>query len=201
MHRRGSFSWIEKAYGIALRSQLEVGGIGLLRVRGHGRLWEPSHGQEGADAIIVPVYSEPQWTTMHAYQAADEANGRAWPDPIDVLALHPSQPNRWAVRSGFGQVLGAWELDSVRDATPLWRSPKDPMPPAVRLFEHPLDWLRSGCAGACILHEVWAAHVLSGIRSEVIADSERYARNLDHILTVRPTNIPTVRWHAEDMAA
>lgn len=58
---------------------------------------------------------------------------------VDLVAFDPRQPEVWWCRIGTEPLLGINWLANVDPTTP------------VRIFAHPLDWLRAGGAGVVIL--------------------------------------------------
>lgn len=151
-------------------------GIGLVRAGFHGDFWEPE--EAGQTAVTVPVL--------------DDAV------VVDIVVFRLDAPHRWWVRSGYGKALGLDAADEVRAATPIWRLPSDPPPPALKLFETPLSWLRATCDGACILNTVWVDYVLSGVEA-VVAENPCHARQLYTALPRR--GLPKILLREERAAA
>lgn len=58
----------------------------------------------------------------------------------DLVAWRSLQPSRWGLRGGKGWALGADTLSNFGS----WAN-------STTLCESPLDWLRLGCAGGCIV--------------------------------------------------
>lgn len=61
--------------------------------------------------------------------------------PVDLVAIDPARPDGWALWRGAEELLGGWTLDR---ATTFGEA-------SVRLHATPLDWLRAGCTGVCVL--------------------------------------------------
>lgn len=142
---------------------------GVLRAFPEGESWAPVDApagvRDGRAAIALPVWI-----------ATDIARC------VDLLALDPADPARWARRTGLAGVL----------ARPADREIALTEPPArIRLHRYPLDWLRGGPApgGYCILD--WrsddAADLLYLLdRGDLVAvcDDDAHARQLQR--RVRP---------------
>ena len=103
--------------------------FGLRSLYGVGRIIPHSSGhfeihESGTEALIV-AEGEP------------DIPGWYWLD--DLVAFLPDQPGRWWLRRGAVDLLGAYNLDRH------WRL--EPTP----LHATPLDWLRGGACGVCVL--------------------------------------------------
>jgi hypothetical protein len=129
------------------------------------------------------------------FWAADEGGSRLLITPliesgvvVDLIAFDPKQPNAWFLRTGHGWALGA---DTIARAQNYW-----PDDGALVLHATPLDWLASGCEGACVTQ--WtdeARTTIRGIHACEVRSSE-FARALRLELT-RPPRIPEIqvrRW-------
>ena len=101
-------------------------------------------------------------------------------DLIDLCAFRSGTPNEWLLRTGMGWALGVergFERHTWHDATDLATSP--------------LEWLRHGAHGLCILD--WDAPEvfdLAGIR-HLVCSSEELAARLRTSLA-RPVRFPTI---------
>lgn len=111
---------------------------------------------------------------------------------IDLVAFRSGSPADWMLRTGLG-----WALGMDRSLEPYtWGD-------TPTVHETPLDWLRAGCAGLCVLD--WSApelHSLKGIASLACA-TDGLASTLRRHLT-RDPNLPeifTAPQSAERMAA
>jgi len=71
---------------------------------------------------------------------------------IDVVALSTSDENQWSLLTGMGDLLGEAALE---DAVVHNRR-------ELRLFATPMDWLRGGMAGVCVL--AWNRPALGALR-------------------------------------
>jgi hypothetical protein len=111
---------------------------------------------------------------------------------VDLLAFRSSNPARWLLRSGQGTALGlehgleqlSWLLEGE----------------AVHLHKTPLDWLRAGRVGVCIVD--WSApdlHRLCGI-PHIYCDDAALAQRLNTALT-RPSYLPTITYKEARLAA
>lgn len=107
---------------------------------------------------------------------------------VDLIAFDPKQPNAWFLRTGHGWALGA---DMIARAQNYW--PDDA--PLV-LHATPLEWLGSGCEGACVTQWTDEARMtIRGIHACEVRSNE-FARALRLELT-RPPRIPEIqvrRW-------
>ncbi|MGE4324254.1 MAG: hypothetical protein AB7E60_14660 [Sphingobium sp.] len=97
---------------------------------------------------------------------------------IDIIAWRSDAPGNWAWRTGLGWALGTDML------LPRWDD--DP----VQLHATPLDWLRAGGTGMCILD--WEAPELGDLHAlEAIEADEWTAQRLTRALS-KPRRIPTI---------
>ncbi len=116
--------------GVTREAIHRAGGLAVARIRTTGRLWvsEPT----GMPAFILSVWDGP---APSIYQAVVN------PVLIDMIAWRPDDPARWWYRQGDVDVdLGDGHLDLAH--TEGWPITFEPTP---------LDWLRAGCRGACLL--------------------------------------------------
>lgn len=104
---------------------------------------------------------------------------------VDLVAFTSAQPMAWLLRLGVGWSLGL--LDGLephcwRDEATLWASP--------------LDWLRAGRAGLCVLD--WSApEVLELARlPNIRCQNKSLAGKLKEAL-VRPRRLPLISWQQE----
>lgn len=99
---------------------------------------------------------------------------------IDLIAWRSEQPMNWAWRTGLGWALGADETS--RD---YW-----PGDPPLQLHATPLDWLRAGGTGMCVLD--WEADELEELRGiSAIEADEMVAVRLHRALS-KPRRLPTI---------
>jgi hypothetical protein len=71
------------------------------------------------------------WAVLQPVQQHDTG------DLCDVIAWHPRRPERWRFLTGAGEMLGSIWLHVGK--------------PKLRVFATPLDWLRAGGDGVCLL--------------------------------------------------
>jgi len=97
---------------------------------------------------------------------------------IDLIAWRSDAPGNWVWRTGLGWALGTDML------LPRW----DDEP--VQIHATPLDWLRAGGEGMCILD--WEAPELGEIRAlEAIETDEWIAQRMTRALS-KPQRLPTI---------
>jgi len=70
-------------------------------------------------------------------------------DFVDICAVSTSDADSWALRIGQGWCLGHDDYDKALNTSLRERQC------ILRVFGSPLDWLRAGCAGICVLD--WVA--------------------------------------------
>lgn len=101
----------------------------------------------------------------------------------DIIAFDPKEPNAWFLRTGNGWALGA---DAVRRASDPW-----PTDHPIIIHATPMQWLQSGCDGACVTQ--WTHEARVAVRNLPACDvpSPEFARALRLELT-RPPRIPEI---------
>lgn len=115
--------------------------LGVLRCDMRGaQFFEPTNELYGIDAVLMPVMEE----------------GTV----IDLIAWRTLAPDAWLWRNGDGWALG---IDQITQPSP-WDGFRE-----ITLHATPLDWLRAGGDGACILD--WSA--VSHIRRLALFDTIR----------------------------
>ncbi len=124
---------------ITFQAMLGAGDLGVARIATTGRLYTPS--PTGFPVVILAIWSP---APPSIYTAVEN------PVIIDLIALRLDQPETWWWRIGEpGLVLGSDNLDLAHvEGRP------------ISLHRTPLDWLRAGCRGACLLDHCeaqWAA--------------------------------------------
>lgn len=72
---------------------------------------------------------------------------------IDVAALSTTNENEWSLLTGMADLLGEAAMEAAVAGN--WRE--------LRLFATPMDWLRGGCAGVCVL--AWNRQALGALRT------------------------------------
>jgi hypothetical protein len=103
---------------------------------------------------------------------------------IDLVAWHSDDPLRWWTRRGVAWALGE---DAINSAHLGWQ-PEDI---SVRVEPSPLDWLRGGGSGVCVLD--WASaerHQLRGLHSLRVSSSD-FAAMLQRSLS-EPPRLPAI---------
>jgi hypothetical protein len=146
----------------------------LIRRHGPGgTLFEPH--PDGKRAFVFPVRVD----SALSPEAADPDYTIGWGQIIDMIAMHPLAPSRWAQRTGAADWLGCVEAQYMGPApTPIWRTP--------------LHWLGNNCRGLVLLSRDRRAQyrVLSWLDS-ILAEDERHAAELRDLLA-RPWLAPPV---------
>lgn len=99
----------------------------------------------------------------------------------DIVAFSPDKPNEWFLRRGVAWALG---LDKINDAL-AW--PETVVPLAAT----PLDWLRSGMVGACVID--WTPDAVEAIRAlqQIEVSSPKFAAALRLQLS-KPPRLPEI---------
>lgn len=101
-------------------------------------------------------------------------------DLVDLVAFRSGNPADWKLRTGLGLALGlehGWERHHWQDE--------------VQLSLTPLDWLRNGCDGLCIVD--WDAPDITMLSSlpGIACPSRAVATRLRQVLT-RPQPLPPI---------
>ncbi len=139
---RGDRELLEQQ-GVTREAVHRAGGLAVARIGTVGRLWMPE--PTGTPAFILPVWNGP---APSIYQAVER------PMLTDMLAWRPNDPPCWWYHQGdVDLVLGIDNLDLAHTAG--W---------PISLHRTPLDWLRAGCRGACLLDHCeahWTAERLA----------------------------------------
>jgi len=111
-------------------------------------------GDTGPAACVVPVFDGGTLGELWALH--------------DLVAFTLDQPSRWWLRRGVGVLLGPdWPDYRVTLAN-------EPLP----LFSTPLDWLRAGGRGSCVVD--WSAHLPLHLGSveNIVCDTPELASRL-----------------------
>jgi hypothetical protein len=116
--------------GVTWRAAQRAGGLAIAPAAFTGRLWHPS--AKGQPTAVLAVW---EGSAPSIYSAVET------PVVIDLIALHPADPYRFAYRVGGHDLL----LGPV-DVALAERIP-------VMLFDSPLEWLRAGALGVCLLED------------------------------------------------
>ena len=118
--------------GIAAETIARFRMCGIEQVSISNGLYSPAPG--GPIAIITPVRV---YTSVTPEARAARAYAH-WGPIVDLVAWHPAEPERFALRIGSAEWLGCIE--------PQYLDP-DPVP----IHRSVLDWLRAGCVGLVLL--------------------------------------------------
>ncbi|MCA1653678.1 MAG: hypothetical protein ABR588_05965 [Sphingomicrobium sp.] len=104
---------------------------------------------------------------------------------VDLVAFTSEQPLAWLLRIGVGWSLGL--LDGFERHS--WE-------PEVRLWASPLDWLRAGCDGLCVLD--WSAPEVINLASlpSIRCQDHNLADRLKEALS-RPYRLPVITYGEE----
>ncbi len=125
--------------GVSFEAICRTGYVGVERIATTGRLYMPA--PDGFPVLIMAIWSP---APPSIYCAVED------PEIVDLIALRTDDRGRWWYRLGEpGLVLGSDNLDLAH--TEGW---------SISLHRAPLDWLRAGCRGACLLDHCeaqWAA--------------------------------------------
>lgn len=100
---------------------------------------------------------------------------------IDLCAFRSSQPDEWLMRVGNGWALGLHKGIGAY----MWGVPP-------HIFRTPLDWMRGGCRGLCVLD--WRSSELFQLdvfETVTVAD-EQTAQLLDKAMR-RPVRVPNIQ--------
>jgi hypothetical protein len=156
----------------------DYGLIGVERVAVEDGLYQPH--PSGELVYLVAVRVDPV-----SPECIDHELTPFLADIVDLLALRPSQPDRWALRIGSAEWLGACAPQHLDpDPTMVWRSP--------------LKWLQAGCEGICPLvrdHRE-LQRLLLHIHAPVAEDVEHGRELRDTLL--RPTWVPQIHIQSLD---
>ena len=157
--------WLAQACG--------AGELGRARVQysRDGDLFDLAAG-DGETAIILPVTEDGVVT--------------------DLVAFDPRTPDAWALRRGDGVMLGwdAWHANANAPETGGgWREDA-----AVRLFANPLQWMRGGGEGLCLL--AWTEATMGMLRAlgaerTIVCEDDNFAGVVAERMAERP-RLPAV---------
>ncbi len=138
-------------------------------------LYEPDGGVFSTDAFISPVMIEHADTP----ESASPAQAVRFGQLIDLVAWHPAAPERYALRTGAAEWLGAIEPQYL-----------DPEP--VVIHRGVLSWLQARATGLVLLGQEPMSRwrVLSACAS-LQAQGEKHAKELRKALRL-PGPVPTV---------
>ena len=129
----------------------------------------------GAAAFVMPVRMECATIPEAADPVCTVANGEV----VDLVGFHPLHPDRWALRRGTAEWLGAIE-------------PQHMGPAAVRIWRSPMAWLRADCDGLVLLSNDRRDQCRTlSFCSTIIAEDAQHAIELRRILEL-PWSAPPV---------
>ena len=96
---------------------------------------------------------------------------------IDIVAFDPEKPDEWFLRTGNAWALG---MDAIAEARDNWTGNR------IFLSATPLDWLRAGMRGACVID--WTLDAVTTLRDavEIQVAEPRFARALRLELSRQP---------------
>ena len=111
----------------------------------------------------------------------------------DLVAFDPRQPDGWALRCGNGVMLG-WDLWSAN----AWMPPRATgwaEAPALKLYANPLQWVRGGGDGLCLL--AWTPATMAMLRAlgpnrMIVCEDQRFAAVVEEKMAERQ-GLPAVR--------
>jgi hypothetical protein len=140
------------------------------------RLYQPDP-EAGLPAFLIPVrvFSP---VTPEAPNPVEAVRSGAI---VDLLAIDPKYPARWALRTGAAEWIGAM--------------PPQYMPPCppVSVWRTPIAWLRAGGEGLVLLHPFSGpGHRILLICDEICAEDHDHARLIRSALE-QPWPIPPIR--------
>jgi hypothetical protein len=107
----------------------------------------------------------------------------------DIVAFDPRTPEKWFMRKGQAWALG---FDAIEEA----RGSFDPAARTLDLHETPLDWLRAGMAGTCVVS--WTPEARASILDcpKIKVASAAHAQRLRLMLT-KPPRLPDISYQGE----
>lgn len=159
------------ALGISWKDLNRCGDPLPVKVRTDRRYFEPI--DPGGTAMLVqPVYAGPIPSIFEPVES---------PCLADMIAYSPRDAGKWYWRRGEqGLVLGDLNLERAE----LFSEP-------VRVHRNPLEWLRSGGEGVCVLDG--SAHTMDRLRhvGAIIASDVEHGVELEKRLR-RPTRCPPI---------
>jgi hypothetical protein len=101
---------------------------------------------------------------------------------IDLCAWPLNRP------STFGTVLGCDALGMARVVNPAtWAFGE-----VLKIHKTPLDWIKAGCSGCCILNHRHAACWLREALGPIAVEDIEHARQLDAVLNLRQFPRPQI---------
>src|SRR3954464_15417564 len=113
--------------GVSWRAIATVAPASMM-IRVDGDLFQPD--PDGRAAFVIPVRVH----SALSPEARAPLEAVAQGEIVDLLAFHPAKPDRWALRRGTAEWLGAIP-------------PQFCAPDPVRVWRSPMAWLIAGCHG------------------------------------------------------
>lgn len=174
---------------------LRFSAVGYLRDLGASPRWLAEACGEGALGRARVTYSR----DGDLFDLAEGAGETAIILPVtedgvvtDLVAFDPRTPDRWALRCGDGLMLGwdQWHANAHATVTGGgWRED-----PAVRLFANPLQWMRGGGEGLCLL--AWTQATMAMLRAlgperTIVCEDDHFAAVVAEKMAERP-RLPAV---------
>lgn len=152
-----------RSFGLNMAAMMQSGLVGVSRVEiSKDEKWAPA--DQGRIMLTVAVYEADAIT--------------------DIVAFDPASPNEWFLRTGNAWALG---INAIEAATDIFDASN-----SVFLHATPLDWLRYGMGGACVLD--WTPEAINTLRaaSKIEVPSPKFAQALRLQLS-RPPRLPEIR--------
>jgi hypothetical protein len=155
-------------------------GIGQVRLY-RSDLYEPD--PDGRACLITPVCVH---TALDPESSAPEVFCRAGAI-VDLVAWHPEQPDRWALRAGAAEWLGCIEPQYL-----------EPAPVPIR--RSVLSWFQAECTGLVLLSRsrLDQYRILTGCLGDIIAEDAAHRAELRRILQ-RPFSTPRIWTQAKNL--
>lgn len=100
-------------------------------------------------------------------------------DLVDLVAWRTTHPCRWGLRTGVGWALGADNLCAFGQ----WSD-------SVTLHDSPLEWLRAGCEGGCVVD--WNAPEVEKLAGWAKIETSRRVASVLRPRLARPRPIPEI---------
>jgi len=179
---------------MSLASEMDAAGVSVLQVHldhmqalGVSRSTIAEMGRSGWPFGVANVESigggnyQPGEGVPHSILPVVEDGGL-----VDLVAFRSGSPDDWMLRTGNGFALG------IQDGMAAYvRVEKDFWENSAHLFSNPLDWLRGGGAGICVLDwnspEIYRLNMLAHV---TVSDSAT-GKLLEQALR-RPVRIPRI---------
>jgi hypothetical protein len=156
-------------------------GIGQVRLY-RSDFYEPD--PDGRACLITPVCVH---TALDPESSAPEVFCRAGAI-VDLVAWHPEQPDRWALRAGAAEWLGCIEPQYLDE------------PARVPIRRSVLSWFQAGCTGLVLLSRsrLDQYRILMNCRGGIIAEDAAHRAELRRTLQ-RPFSTPRIWTEAKNL--